>query len=360
MKDAILKSYFSSDVRAKTWKKLSALLRNNVSELQALELFKKRAEEKKDPVATFFFGGNPLAVIFTRVIDEINKGSPLDVALYTWVPHEEVMLIRAGKKSANLPESLMDCVGLIEAKKKIMASVMKAIGGPLVMASLFIVLLLVVALYFVPAISQLSDPAYWGGGARILYVASSFVSSLAGVLALILFAGLVFGVFFSMPFWTGPLRVRFDDFPPWSIYRLMVGSFWLFTVATLMRANTSLDIIFKDMRNSGVLSPWLLERVQRISELYREDANFGKLLLHLKMNFPDKEMVEELAVYATMPNFHKNMYDEAKQWLNDSLERIDAQAQIINFALFICVVAALCGVGVAIGSIQGQLNFGAL
>jgi type II secretory pathway component PulF len=354
IKESFLKSSFSSRVRVNTWKKLATLLKNNVQEVQALTLLKNRAEQKKDPVTDYLFGGNPVAVVLRDIIDSIHKGQPLDVALYKWVPHEEIMLIRSGKRSASLPSALMDCVELIKAKQRIIDSIIKAVAYPAGLIAMFIILLLVISFYMIPAIAEMSDPELWGGAAGALYAVSTYVGSGVGLFTLVLLFCAGCGMIFSMPYWTGSLRVRFDSAPPWSIYRLIVGSVWLFTVATLLRSRVSLDSILKDMLNSGVMQPWLQERVLRIQRLYNEDANFGKLLLDLKMNFPDAEVVEELSVYASMPDFHANMYDIAKNWLIEGIERIETQTQIINAVLLLLIIGSLCGVGVAIGSVQEQ------
>jgi hypothetical protein len=195
----------------------------------------------------------------------------------------------------------------------------------------------------------------------MMYAVSSFVASTFGVAILAVLAAVLVLAFVSLPYWTGALRVRFDNFPPWSIYRLMVGSVWLFTVATLLKANTALDQVFRDMLDSGVLRPWLRERVRRMRDHYQSEANFGKLLLSLNMNFPDQELVEDLAVYAAMPNFSREMYSIARQWLDEGVERIAAQAQIVNSILILCIIVIMCGIGLAGGSMQEQLqNMGSM
>jgi type II secretory pathway component PulF len=355
MKTAFLKSYFSGRERARVWKKLSSMLRHRVSELDALTILHTRFAAKADPLSTALLGGHPLGVIFASVIREVNKGRTLDEALSPWVPHEEALLIRAGKQSGRLADSLIDCANLIEARQTIASAVISAISYPALLLCLFVALFVVVALYVVPELALLSNPLLWDGAAGALYAVSIFVASPAGAISLVTAALAVFAALLSLPYWTGPLRVRFDAVPPWSIYRLMVGSVWLFTVATLLRANNSLDYILKDMLASDILRPWLRERVRKMHLAYQQEANFGKLLLGLNMNFPDREMVEDLAVYASMPDFHKQMYAIAREWLDEGILRIAAQAKLVNGALLILILTVLCGVGVAIGSIQSQL-----
>ncbi len=355
-REFLLKASFSSKVRVKTWRKLSSLLRHNVQELQALSMLRDRAAAKKDPITDKLFGGQPVAVVLTHVIDHIHKGQPLDIALYQWVPHEEVMLIRSGKRTASLPEALIDCVELIQAKQRIHGAVLRAVGYPLVLIALFVVLLLVISLYMVPAISMMSDPASWTGSAATLYTISNFVASGFGILVLVFIVAAAIGVFATLPYWTGPLRVKADNYPPWSVYRLIVGSVWIFTVVTLLKAKISLEFILSDSISSGVMQPWLQERVERIRNLYNQDANFGTLLLNLKMNFPDKEMVEELSVYASMPDFYMQMYDIAKGFLSDGIERVEMFGKAVNAILLMLIIAAMCGVGLAMGSINQQFS----
>ena len=74
------------------------------------------------------------------------------------------------------------------------------------------------------------------------------------------------------------------------------------------------------------------------------------------MNLPDREMLEDLSVYASMPDFHERLYEIASEWLDDGVERITAQAQLINTTLLVCIIILLCGLGIAIGSMQQQLT----
>ncbi|MDR2504233.1 MAG: type II secretion system F family protein [Deltaproteobacteria bacterium] len=348
MRHFIIKSYFGQKTRAKTWTKLATLLRYNVGELKAAEMLHDRYAARR----------HILANLFAAVIDDLNKGHPLDVALLPWAPPEEIMLIRGGQKSARLPEALLDCVALIEARQKITGSLISAVSYPLLLGVMFIVLLLVVSMYVIPELAQISNPDTWSGAAAALYAAGSFVSSFAGAAVLLMLVALSALALLSLPYWTGPVRAAFDRLPPWSIYRLILGSIWMFSVATLLRANIQLDQILGDMLDSDVLRPWLRERVALIKERYQYEANLGTVLLQLDLNFPDQELVEELAVYASFPDFHKNLFSIAKDWLGEGVERINSQAKALNTIFIIGIMLVLCAIGLAIGSMQQQFMGG--
>ncbi|MDR2893676.1 MAG: type II secretion system F family protein [Deltaproteobacteria bacterium] len=347
LKTLLLKSHFNDAVRAKVWRKLATQLRYKIGELQALTMLRDRYAAQK----------HPLAKVFDQVIDVIHKGGQsLDVAFYPWVPHEEIMLIRGGQKSARLEKALLDCVNLIESRKKIKNSLRSALAGPALLVVFLIVLLLIVALYVVPELAIISDPSTWDGAAAVLYSVSDFVGSYTGLACLIILILAVAIAFVTLPFWTGPLRVKFDNFPPWSIYRLINGSVWLFTVATLLRANVQLNFIFSDMLEQDILRPWLRERVNLIYERYKTEANFGTVLINLNMNFPDRDLAEDLAVYASLPDFHTNIYNIAKEWLDEGIEKVEQQTKVLNNALLIAILVVMCGLAIAIGSMQQQFT----
>ena len=342
----VAKGYFAASARLKTWKKIAALLRHNVPDLVALTRLRDRYSVRK----------HPMAKVLTSVIDAMNAGQSFDAAFQPWAPHEEIMLLRGGRRGNRLPEALMECVSIIKVRKKIVGSLLSAITYPIILLCMFLALLLTTSWFVMPQLALIADPETWDGPAVILFSVCDFVASGKGLVFLVVMALGLVAVLLSLPRWIGPLRVRADLIPPWSIYRLVVGSIWLFTMATLLKAHVQLDAILGDMLDSKVLRPWLRERVENINILYQKEANFGALLLELNMNFPDREMLEDLSVYASMPDFHDLLYEIATEWLDEGVERITAQAQLINTTLLIFVITLLCGLGIAIGSMQQQLT----
>ncbi len=343
-----IKLLFNSKTRRLTWRKLSAWLRHEISQRQALFMVRKSYLARK----------HPLARIFTSLLTETGKGRPLDQAFAPWISPEETLLIRSGVQSGKLSEAMKNCADLIEARTKIKQSLVEAVAYPALLLSLFLTLILVLAFQVIPQISLVSNPETWTGGAGLLYKFCSFVASPAGLAAFIFLVLILVLSLGTLPFWTGRLRLKLENIPPWSIYRLVVGSVWLFTMATLLRAEIDLNFILNDMIDSGAMRPWLAERVKAIRDRYRSEGNFGSVLLNLGMKFPDTEMAEELAVLATLPNFDHNLYDIAKEWLDDGVSRIKRQAGFLNNVLICSIIFLVCCLGLALGSIQQQLTTG--
>ena len=349
MKNAFfLKLFFDNKTRRRTWRKLASLFKTQVGERQALLMLRDRYIARK----------HPLGKLFTEVLAETEKGHTLDEAFSPWIPPEETMLIRGGIQSGRLPEALKDGAELIEARTKIIQALVGAVAYPCFLLFILFTIVLVLAFHVMPEMALVSNPAGWDGAAGYLYKFSSFVASPLGLGSFLLLMAFLALVMATLPLWTGQSRLYVENIPPWSIYRLVVGSVWLFTLAILLRGGIQLDFILRDMLKSGFLRPWLAERVRAIKDRYRMEGNFGTLLLSLNMKFPDEELIEELAVFAALPSFHRDLYSIAKEWLEEGTSRIKKQTQILNVVLM-CVIGGLVScLWLAYGSIQKQFTSG--
>lgn len=347
MKDTtVARIWFGKSVRRRTWRKLAAMLRHGVILQNALSIMHERLEARK----------SPLARVFSSVLHQLQSGQSLDAALKGFVPEEEIMLIRGGHKSGRLEESLVLCSHLIEARQKIIGSVVSALAYPIVLFGLFLGVLLTLSLYVVPQLALISNPATWTGAAGILYRISSFVGSYAGAVTLAVVVSIILASLFSLSRWTGKYRLWVEKLPPWSFYRLIVGSVWLFTVATLMRSNLQLSNILQDMLQSESLSPWLRERVDAIRVEYSKGNNLGQVLADVKMHFPDDELVEDLVVYSPLPGFDERLHAVATEFLEEGITTIENQSRILNVVCIMAIVLQVGGLALSVSSFQQQIG----
>jgi type II secretory pathway component PulF len=175
-------------------------------------------------------------------------------------------------------------------------------------------------------------------------------------MAFVALIGLICVVVWSLPNWTGELRIRADRFPPWSVYRLTVGVVWLYTLSIFMRSKIQISHIFNDMLSSEASTPYLRERVQAILENSHEGESFGDALHASGMNFPDAVLVDDLRVYAKLPGFQKKLSELAQDWLTEGVELIQKRAKRINAGCVIFLIMSILGLGLAAISLQSQLT----
>lgn len=347
MKDTLVaRFWFGGSTRRRTWRKLAAMLRHGVTLQQAITIMLARLKAQN----------SPLAQVFSRILNSLNGGQPLDVAVKGFVSEEEIMLLRGGHQSGRLGESLALCSELIEARQTIVGSVIGAFAYPVVLFGLFITVLLMLSLYVVPELTLISNPELWQGAAAVLYRVSRFVGSHAGLITLVTLISIVALTLFSLPRWTGKYRLWVEKIPPWSFYRLIVGSVWLFTLATLMRSNIQLITIIDEMLKSESMRPWLRERIVAIREEYVKGKNLGNLLADTGMHFPDDEMIEDLVIYAPLPGFDQRLHMLASDFLQDGIATIQRQAKIMNVVCLIAIILQVAGLAFSVSSLQQQIG----
>ncbi|MGE4293566.1 MAG: type II secretion system F family protein [Desulfovibrio sp.] len=336
---------FGSAMRQRTWKKLAAQTRHGMSLDQSLHQMQARAASRRSPTV----------LVYTRVLEYLGLGHNLGASLSDFATPEEVMLISSGQRSGRLSEGLELAAGLLAARQKIIQAVFSALAYPAFLLTMCMVLLLVVSTMVMPKFAMLSDPAKWNGAAATFYKMTSFVASFSGVLTLIVVLCSLAAALFTLPMWTGRLRLYVEKIPPWSIYRLTVGSVWLYTLSTLMRSGIQLSHIIESMINSDSITPYLRERVMAISVENGTGKNLGESMYDCGMNFPDQELIDDLRVYAVLPNFHNRIHELASEWMYDGVELVKRQSRLLNLLGMILITSLVCIMAMAIGSLQSQL-----
>ncbi len=338
---------FGPRVRAHVWKQLSRLLDNRMRLVDALEMLKEQAARRRSPRAD----------VYAHILRTLGAGRTLGQALDGgFASREEILLISFAQDSSRLPGGLSLAAKVLEARGKILKSLWESLAYPFVLTLLVIVMMVIVAERVMPQLVLLSDPHSWNGAPYLLYLQSSFVASWQGIAcALTVVSGTVL-IVLSFSRWTGPGRRLADKFMPWSIYRLTVGTLWLYAVAMRMSAGHQISSILRDMATDHGTSPYLREIVKKILDCSGKGEDFGKALRTSGMAFPSVELVDTLAVYSTMPDFQHHIIGLADGWLEDGSEAIQHLAGKLRTFVIMLVVCQLCLIALAIGGLQSQLG----
>lgn len=336
---------FNGELRRRTWRKLAIQAQNNLSIDESLVMLRDQASSRK----------SPLAALYAHILMLKASGVTLDVALAGVATPEELLLISSGQDSGNLPETLLMAADLLEARQKIHEAVVGVIAYPLFLLTMCLGILLLIALYVMPELTLISDPELWTGMSAVLYQVSMFTASWPGLFTLALLLIFIATVGITLPIWTGPLRRRCDAVPPWSIYRLITGCSWLFTLAILMRSGMQLTKIVGDALAMPHTTPYLRERLEALTVHYGAGVNFGEALFQCGMDFPSAEIVDELRTYARLPGFEERLAEIARQWMTDGIAAIQQKAKTFNLACMLFIVGLICALGMAIMDMQKQL-----
>lgn len=323
---------FKSDTKSRKglWRKLSKLLQDGIpiiAGLQEIRNLRKNTE--------------PVSIAIDDWIRGLNNGRKLADVIQPWVSQEESMLIMAGEQSGTLGAALQSVVKVSNASTSIKSAVFGGLGYPG-----FLLLIAFGALYFfgfkiIPAFSKAARAEAWTGVAKTMIDSAGFIQNWLAWIILALIAVAV-AFFLSLPRWNSPVRVVLDRYAPYSIYRVMQGSSWLIALAALVGAGVRIESAIEQLGKNG--SAWARLRLDAALKGLRAGRNLGESLEKSGYEFPDREIISDIRLYATKSGFEEALRIIADEWITNSVERIQDLMKII-------FLVSMVFVGVVIGFI---------
>lgn len=322
MERKFAKLLFTEDARMAIYKRLANLIKNSTPLDKALEYLNKRASKN------FTKPKEPLAVVLDEWMRNVRNGRPLSQAMGDFVPDNERMIISAGEQSGDIVSALMSVVSVVDASKRMRKAVLGAVFYPLFLFASAIGVLILFGIKVIPMFAKVSKPEAWTGGAYQMYAVSNIVNSwmLYAFLA-VCFAGII-ATLVSLPTFVGPVRVKLDKIPPWSTYRIWVGSGFIISLSALIKAGMPTQKALISLSNSA--NPWLKERINAALVGIKTGVNLGVALERAGHNFPDEEIIEDLIVYANQQGFDVALEIIGREWLENGVTTVKRQADAFN------------------------------
>ena len=341
------KLQFTENARLRFYRKVQKMLANGLPLLKILEDLGMRAsEDGKKP-------NEPMAIILDDCKRMVQNGHLLSEGLARWIPGNEQMIILAGEQSGRLEITLAAVIDVVLAGKKIRMVILGGITYPLAIFSLILVYIYVFGTRVIPQFTRIVDPANWHGAAKSLYIMSEFVQHWMLLIVLFLVACCSL-VLLSMPLWRGNLRVFFDRFAPYSVYRLIVGSGFLMAFSALQFAGITVEKSL--MRLSDLAQPWLRERLDGALLGVKSGLNCGEALRNAGYGFPSKELVDDLCVYADYKGFAEALKLLADEWMEDGVETISLQMKVFNGFAIISLAVVIAWLITGFFGIQQEIQ----
>jgi type II secretory pathway component PulF len=324
---------FSDSVRLRLYRKIAKMLANGLPLLKILEELRDRASQQgKKP-------HDPLAITLDDCRRMVQNGRLLAEGLEWWVPSSEQMIIQAGEQSGRLEASLLAVIDVVQAEKKIKSVILGGIMYPVAVFALILAYIYMFGTRVIPQFAQMVDPTKWHGAAKSLYVMSQLVQSWM-LIVLAVVVAIVVGIIVSMPIWCGNLRVVFDRFAPYSIYRLVIGTGFLMSFSALQYAGVTVEKSL--IRLSDMAEPWLRERLDGALLGVKSGLNCGEALRNAGYGFPSQEVIDDLCVYAEYKGFPDALKLLADEWMEEGIEQLSIQMKVLNSAAIV-VLAIVIG-----------------
>ena len=258
------------------------------------------------------------------------------------LPASEAMIFHAyGRVDAGV--LFAAAARVAEMRDRQLAAVWKALAMPLVLAVGLVLLLWAAGGYFIPVIETVSPPEEWSTGARLFRSMSTWLYDNTFLFGGML-AGLAALTAWAMVAWTGPGRTQLDHIAPFSLYRTITGSAFLFVVMEFLAAGIDVnDRAFEALKRSA--SPYVRHRIASIQGFMARGAGLGRSMVLAGHGFPDPSLVPVVAALDGAPGWEKKLARFVERWVGRSEELLRARAAALNGALLI-LVAGVMGSGI--------------
>ncbi len=332
-----------TDKRMKVYRKLSSLLRNDFTLMEALGRIEKiESKEGRKP-------SEPFAIVLRNWQKNLEQGMSFSDATKNWVPVNETMLLTLGDIS-KLSIALENITRIVDGTQKIKRAMLSAVAYPVFLLGLTFGIIIMVGLYLVPPLAEAAgNDIVWQGSAASLVWVADIAKNFWSVF-LIGFIGLITFVWASLPSWTGAGRVLMDKLPPWNMYKIQISVGWLMSLSSMVASGAPLPLAMKMLADNS--SPYLNKILMSTLNFISNGDNLGVALSRTGRDFPNHEIIGDLSIYADMNEFDQNLSKIANDYLDESVRKMEAISSSLN-TLGILLVSIIIG-WVVFGTFQMQ------
>jgi type II secretory pathway component PulF len=336
----------SGKARLKVYKKLASLLGNRFSLMNALDvMYDSITDNGKNP-------GEPMAIAIASWGKSLQNGFAFSDALKGWAPSRERLMLSVGDMS-DLESALMNLIRVAEGTDKMLKPIIGAIAYPSFLLLMSVLVIYAIGAYMVPPMEDAAPGARWSGSARDLVDVSHWIQK-NWLLAFSFFPALFILIYATIGIWTGPTRKAIDDCPPWSLYKMFMGITWLLSLSALIKGGVPISVALASLRKDS--NRYLRERIDRAMDFIKNGDNLGQALSKTKLNFPDKDIVADLRIYAELDNFEDALDKLANDWLDESAEAVEAKASILNMVAMFAISGIIAWAVFGVFEMQDQIT----
>ena len=333
----------NTEKRMATARKLASLLRNDFTLMDALgrlEMIESHGGTKPN---------EPFAIVMREWQKNLERGMSFSDATRGWVPPEETLLVTSGNLS-DLVVALENVSRVVDGTQRIKRSMISAIAYPLFLLVLTFGIIMLVGIYLVPPLAEIAgDNMIWRGMAASLIWLSEF-SIKYWYWILFIFIAVVAVIWVSLPNLSGRMRTYFDKLPPWSVYKIQMSVGWLMSLSAMVAAGITIPDAMRMLADSS--NKYLRSILEDTLHYIANGANLGSALNNTGRDFPNREIIGDLAIYAEMNNFDENLARVANDYLEESVRKMEAISNTMN-SIGILLVSAIIE-WVVLGTFQMQ------
>lgn len=337
------KMAFSSTRRSNLYKMLAAMIRNGLPLNSGLEKLLKLYRPRK----------HPLTPVIARWHQGMADGKMFSEVIKDFVPNEELTLIVAGEHSNQVAEGMEQAQRSTAAKMSMRKAVIGALAQPALLVIMLFGLLMGFSIGMAPTLMNMFPLERFPSHVQKLFALAEFLKSFWWLVVGLMVTA-VAGVSWSLGNWTGSLRERMENIPPWSMYRTYSSASFMIALSALLQAGVALPEAMRTIRAQS--TPWMrkylsisLNRLERGDNYQRV---FGTGLL-------DQETYDQVAIYADMADFDQAIRSIGNAAIESSVESIKTKAAVtktLSMVLMGAMIAWIYSAFMAVNQLSSELG----
>ncbi|KAA0178814.1 hypothetical protein FX016_23055 [Cupriavidus gilardii] len=254
-------------------------------------------------------------------------GKSLSDALEPLVPIEEVIMIDGGLAAGKLAQALHSVIAAKEATEKMNSIVQSAMTQPAVSGISIVGLSLLYGLMIWPPLMDAFPARYWDGWALPLVRAQIWFANHAWLTLMPL--ALTWLYWWTLPRWTGRIRVLVDRLPPWNAIRDRNAANLLSVLASLIQSGATIEAALARIQSrSTPYMQWHIAAMRRRLVLYGDD-----FLKVLDTGLLSRAILDQIADAASSRSFDKALEHMGSSALSDVIKIVKRTAWWANGVL---------------------------
>ena len=278
----------------------------------------------------------------------VESGAKMHEAMRGWLPDDEMMMIAAGEESAHLPEALDRASRLNETSQRMSRAIRGAFGYPAMIIIVISGIMYQFAYTVIPTMVDAlkSSGIEPDGTLTLLSITICDIVRDWGVFILPFPIAIAAAIGATMPTLRGDIRRKLDKYPPWSVYRLQKGTAFLLSLADLVNCGKPHLEALQLLRKGS--NPYVAERLDAAIASIASGRQLHEAFRAYE--WPDLEIVVDLAIYAQDSDLSTALSWLADDWLAEGERRINTAADAIRNIFLAIGAVTLAVLAAGVGS----------
>ena len=342
----VIRAGFNSKSRIRVYRKLIRFLDNSIPLIKALDILYYHATND---------GRKPHSIqgeILNHWRRSVRGGKSFGQAIQNWVPESDRMVIEGGERAGALAPAINQAIEINKSMTQIKVSILSGLTYPFVLLTALVGFVVLFGLRVIPEFELVLPRAKWTGtGAQMAFLSDFAINWLVFLLPLLAISIIL--TLYSLPRWKGRIRAKFDNVPPWSLYRLLVGTGFILTIAGMIKSGVPIPRILAILQRDA--NPYYRERLHHTAQNVKNGHNLGNALFLTGFNFPDSETIKDIRIYADLNRFNEALETLGREWLEDSKVKIHRQSAIFRNVAIVALGTVFMWIASGIFDLQQQI-----